>query len=293
MKNVVVTGATGNIGSRVALTLAARQAAGQGGGVIGFVRDPLKAAPLAAAGVTLRQGAFEDDASLRAAFEGADTVVLITAGSTLAEQARAGIEAARAAGVRKIVRVSSLKASVDGPTDATRQDGRVEAWIRERGLAHVILRGHCFMQNILKNVGSIRDEGKIYFGTGDGKIGMIDVRDIADAAVAAVESEAWDGQTLELTGPEAIDFHAVAAAVGRELGRDVTFVPVPPVAAGDTARRFGVDAWTATVLTEYCAAYAAGWGDFTTGEVERLSGHAPRSIADFAREVLVPAVRGG
>ncbi|WP_394840924.1 NAD(P)H-binding protein [Pendulispora brunnea] len=292
MKNIVVTGATGNIGSRVVLELAARNHGQHGnhGNVIAFVRDPLKASPLAAAGAVLRRGTLEDSASLQAGFAGADTVVLITAGATAAEQAKTAIDTACAVGVRKIVRVSSLKASVDGPTDPTRQDGRTENHLRECGLTHVILRGHCFMQNILKGIRSIRDEGKLYFGSGSGKIGMIDARDIADAAVVASIRETWDGGTFELTGPAAIDFETVAAAIASELGRDVGYVPISPEAAGEAARRFGTDAWTASVLTEYCAAYAKGWGDFTTPNLANMTGHAPRSITDFAREVLVPAI---
>lgn len=288
-KNIVVTGATGNIGSRVVLGLAARKREG----VIAFVRDLAKAANLAAAGATLRRGSFEDAASLREGFVGADTVVLITAGAELAEQTKAALDAARAVGVRKLVRISSLKASVDGPTEATRRDGLAEAAIHASGLRSVILRGHCFMQNLFFSVGSIRQEGKIFFGVGDGKIGMIDSRDIADAAIAAATSDTWDGQTLELTGPAAIDYHAVAAAVGRALGREVTYVPVPPTAVGEGARAHGVDDDTAKVLTDYCTAYGQGWGDFTTDAVSRLTGHAQRSIDDFAREVLVPAVRVG
>jgi NAD(P)H dehydrogenase (quinone) len=285
--SIVVTGATGNIGSRVALGLAARHRER----VTAFVRDPDRAANLAAAGAALRRGSFEDPESLRRAFAGADTVVLITAGPRLAEHVDAALEAARASGVRKLVRVSSLKASPDGPTDATRRDGRGEAAIRASGLASVILRGHCFMQNLLHHVGSLRNAGAIYFGVGDGRIGMIDSRDIADAAIAAATSDAWDGQTLELTGPAAIDFHAVAAAIGSELGREVTYIPVPPALAGETARKHGVDADTAQILADFCTAYGQGWGDFTTSHVETLTGRAPRSIADFVREVLAPAVR--
>jgi NAD(P)H dehydrogenase (quinone) len=286
MKTIVVTGATGNIGSRAVLALAARKQEQ----VVAFVRDPYKAAHLAAAGATLRRGSFEERASLEAGLAGADTLVLITAGGRLAEQAEAALAVARAAGVRKIVRISSLKASSDGPTDATRQDGRVEARLRASGLAHVILRGHCFMQNLHGSLGTLRAEGKLYFGVGDGKIGMIDARDIGDAAVAAATSDAWDGQTLELTGPAAIDYDAVAAAIGRELGREIRYVPVAPAAAGEAAHRHGADAWTAQVITDYCTAYASGWGDFTTDAVATLTGHAPRSIADFAREVLAPAL---
>jgi NAD(P)H dehydrogenase (quinone) len=148
------------------------------------------------------------------------------------------------------------------------------------------------MQNLLQSVRTLRDEGKIYFGVGSGKIGLIDSRDIADAAIAAATSETWDGETLELTGPAAIDYFAVASAIGKELGREITYIPVPPAAVGEAARRHGADEWTANATVEFCAAYAKGWGDFATDAVMKVTGHAPRSISDFAREVLVPALRG-
>lgn len=284
-KKIVVTGATGNIGSRVVL-LASERA-----NVTAFVRDPSRAAALVAAGATLREGSFEDSASLRRAFEGADTLVLITAGENLAEQVRAALEAARATGVRKVVRVSSLKADEQGPTAATRRDGLAEGLIRASGLVSVILRGHCFMQNLLHAVATLRHEGKIYFGSGDGKIGFIDARDIADAAVAAALTDTWDGQTLELTGPSSIDYRSVAASIGEVLDRVVTFVPTSPDDVFATARKFGVDEYTANVMRDYCVAYARGWGDFTTESVRALTGHAPRSIEDFTRDVLAPLMR--
>ncbi|MCE9670852.1 NAD(P)H-binding protein [Myxococcus stipitatus] len=288
-RNIVVTGATGNIGGRVARELARQAKAG----ITAFVRDPTRAHALASAGVTLRRGSFEDTASLREAFAGADTVVLITSGATLAAQAQAAFDVARAVGIRKVVRVSSLKADVAGPTDATHQDGRAETALRDSGLTHVILRGHCFMQNLFHNLGSLRAEGRLYAGMGNGRIGMIDSRDIADAAVAAATQDTWDGRTFELTGPAALTYHDVAASLGRELGREITYVPVSPEAAGETALKHGADPWVARVLSEYSAAYTNGWGDFTTPDVSTLTGHAPRSISEFAREVLLPALRAG
>jgi NAD(P)H dehydrogenase (quinone) len=62
---------------------------------------------------------------------------------------------------------------------------------------------------------------------------------------------------------------------------------------GETLRSYGADAWAAKLITDYCTAYSAGFGDFTTDNVQRITGHAPRSIDDFVREVLVPAARGG
>jgi NAD(P)H dehydrogenase (quinone) len=281
---IVVTGATGTIGRRVIAGL--HQGVAR---VVAVTRDASRAGALPP-GVAVATAAFEDPASLERAFAHADTLVLITASNARAEvQAGAALAAARAAGVRKIVRVSALKAAPDGPTDNTRQHGRTEAAIVASGLTHVILRPHVFMQNVLGSLPTILGQGAIYWGSGEGKMGMVDTRDVADAVVVAAASERFDGQTLELTGPASIDYHEVAAAVGRALGREVRFVPVPPEAAGDAMRRFGADDWTVGIVRDYSRAYAAGWGDFTSGAVLRVTGHAPRSIDDFAREVLAPA----
>ena len=110
----------------------------------------------------------------------------------------------------------------------------------------------------------------MYFGAGEARMGMIDTRDVADAAVAAAMSDRFDGETLELTGPDSIDYHAAAAAIGRGLGREVTYVPVPPDAVAQAVRQSGADEWgTAGIIRDYCTAYSKGWGDFTTGEVAR------------------------
>lgn len=286
-KRVIVTGATGTIGKDVV-----RQLSERGADVVAVVRDPAKADALVKSGVKVASATFEDAASLRAAFAGADTVVSITpANARAAEQAAAVLDAARQSGVRRIVRVSALKADPEGPTDNTRQHGRTEAALRASGLTWVILRPHFFMQNLLHSLGGILRDGKLHFGVGDGRMGMIDTRDVADAVVAAVSTSEHDGKTFELTGPASIDHHAVAAAIGRGLGRDVQYVSVSPEAASEAVRAFGADDWTVGLVRDYCTAYSKGFGDFTTDDVQRITGHAPRSIDDFVREVLVPAAR--
>lgn len=285
-KTIVVTGATGTIGSRVVERLAAEQR-----DVVAVVRDPAKAKALEAAGAKLRAATFDDPATLRRAFEGADVVVLITPANIHGrEQAEQSIAAARDAKVRKIVRISALKADPDGPTDNTRQHGHTEAALKSSGLTYVILRPHLFMQNLFGSVGSIKGEGKIYWGTGDGRMGMVDTRDVSDAAAVAATTSDFDGQTLELTGPASIDYHTVAAAVGKALGREVGYVPVPPSAAGQAMKGYGADDWTVGIIVDYCTAYAKNWGDFTTNEVTRITGKPARSIDDFVRELLAPAI---
>lgn len=282
--SVVVTGATGRIGRLVVLRLLERKVS-----AVAFVRDPRKAEGLERAGAKLVQGTLEDETSLREGVAGADTVVLNVAGESLAEQASIAIRAARAAGVRKVVLVSSARASLDGPTESTRLHARADETLRASGLTFVILRPHSFMQNLLASVGSIR-AGKLFSGTGAGKLGFIDVRDIADSLVAAATSESWNGLTLDLTGPESIDYTTVAAVISRTLGREVRYVPVSPEVAGEAVRKATGDAWHARTIEEFAAASSAGFGDFTTDNVAKLTGHAPRSLQDFVRDELIPAL---
>jgi uncharacterized protein YbjT (DUF2867 family) len=283
--SIVVTGATGTIGRRVVEGLIAKKAP-----VIALLRNASKGAPLETIGARIAIGSFDDQASLVKAFTGADTLVLITAANARAdEQTMSAIAAAKTANVRKIVRISALKADPNGPTDNTRQHGRTEAALKASGLEYVILRPHLFLQNLLGSLPTILGEGKVYFGVGDGRMGMVDTRDVSDAAVVAATTDMHDGATLELTGPASIDYHAVASAIGRGLGREVSYVAVPPAAAGEAMRRFGADEWTVGVVRDYCTAYSSGWGDFTTDQVERVTGRAPRSVDDFVRDVLAPA----
>lgn len=285
MKNIVVTGANGTVGRRVVEGLAQ-----QGKRVVAMVRDVEKARGLEALGVGLAVGSFEDGASLERTFAETDTVVLITAANArAAEQTLSAIEAAEKAGVRKIVRISALKAAVDGPTDNTRQHGRSEAALRESGMTYVILRPHFFMQNLAGSLPSVLAQGKLFWGTGDGKLGMVDTRDVSDAAVVAATTDEFDNQTFELTGPASIDYRTVAVAIGRGLGREVEYIAITPDALGEAIRGYGADEWTVGIIRDYATAYAKGFGDFTTDAVAKITGHAPRSIDAFVREVLTAA----
>jgi uncharacterized protein YbjT (DUF2867 family) len=283
--DVLVTGGTGKVGSQALKSLLANKTLK----VRALVRSPAKSQWIADLGGELAQGDLDDSAALTRAMQGVHTLALITpAGPHAAEQAGRVIAIAKGAGVQKIVRLSAIKASEDGPTDNTRQHGLTERLIRESGMLHVFLRPNYFMQNLLGSLGSIAGEGKLYAGIGDAGVALIDARDVGDALAAAVASPRFDGLALELSGPKSIGHEAVAAEIGKALGRPVSYVAVPPEAAGEAVRAFGVDDWTVKVIVDYSRAYSKGFGDFVTDSVQSLTGHAPRDIGTFAREVMAP-----
>jgi uncharacterized protein YbjT (DUF2867 family) len=287
MKRILVTGATGTVGNMLVRRLIARGDVD----VRAFVRNPDKAAPLREAGADLALGTFEDLDSVRAAASNVDTLVLITpSGPDAATQARAVLAASWEAGVRKVVRQSVLRAAPEGPTDNVRQHAQIENDILASGQTYTILRPHYFMQNILSSSQNVAGDGKIYYGMGEGRLGMIDARDVAKCAAVCAVSERFDNRILTLTGPESLSFYDVAGALTEILNRTITYVPVSLEQVEQFMRVRGVGAWRARVVRDYAQAYSDGWGDFVTGDVERITGHEPRTFEEFAREILVPSL---
>lgn len=288
-KKILVTGATGSIGSLVVPKLAQL-----GGEVRVLVRDAAKAKSkgLDAAGAEICVGDFDKPETVTAAMKGVDTVVLVTAaGPTAVKQATAAIDCAKAAGVRKIVRISVVMPDERRPTDNVRQHSEADAKLQASGLAFTILRPHFFMQNLFMSAGTIGQEGKMYWGMGDGKMSMIDVRDIADVAAKVAIDDEHDNAIYQLTGPATLTFREAAKEISDALGKAVDYVPIPPEAVEDSLRKMGMGDWFAEVMRDYSKAYASGWGDFLSGDVEKVLGRKPRSFREFVREVLAPALR--
>jgi len=289
VKRVLVTGATGKIGS----LLIPRLAVHPGIAVRALVRNADKAAALASVGAELAIGTLENPEILRRATQGVDTVLLITAASPqAADQADAVLAAAKEAGVRKIVRISVLNASRGGPAEVIRQHGYTDARIWSSGLVYTILRPPFFMQNLRFLAGeSIAKEGRLYFGTADGRLALIDLRDVVDCAEESVVSDVYSNKTFTLTGPESISFHDIAERLTNLLGRPIRYIPVQPEAVGESLRAMGHTDWYARVMRDLCRAYSEGWGDVLTGDVAHITGRHPRSFDVFAREVLLPTLK--
>ncbi len=285
--HILITGATGKTAALVAAQLREK-----GVRVRALVRDPKKAASLESLGVELAVGDFETPATLESALDGITSVFLVTPPHPDA----AGMVDRFLAVAKKspfhprIVRLSAIKASEDGPTDNTRSHGRTDRAIQDSGLPYVILRPNYFMQNLFGSAESIMTSGMMFQGTADGKLGFIDVRDVADAAAAVLLDPQWDRGIYELTGTESLSYADVARLLGQALGREVKYIPVSPEQVRSTILERGWGDWAAALMADYSAAYAKGWGDFTTTFVDKLSGHPARSYASFLREAFVPAV---
>ena len=283
---IVVTGATGNAGSEVVRALLAR-----GLGVRAFVRDPGKARRALGEDVELAAGDFADPGSVRAALEGAGTLLL-----SCADDPRrvgwetAAIDAAVAAGVRRVVKLSAMAAGPGSPVAFWDWHGQVEQHLRASGAGWVILRANWYMSNVLAAAPGVAAEGRLYAPAGDARIAMIDPRDVGAAAAAVLSrpcheaSPGHEGQTYLLTGPRAITYAEVAAGLSAATGSTVEFVDVP----GDAARAGmigdGMPAFAAGQIVAMFARLRQGAAAQVSPAVETLTGSAARDFASFATD---------
>ncbi|MFD1932501.1 NAD(P)H-binding protein [Nonomuraea mangrovi] len=272
---ILVTGATGTIGSEVLRLLTAK-----GEPVRAMTRDPSK---LSAYGVA---GDFADPASLDRALDGADTVLALTAfGRALADHDLALVEAAGRAGTKKIVKISAFG------TGETADEKDVRSWhhhgeqaVRESGMAWTILRPAGFASNALMWAHAVRAGEPIPNMTGRGGQGVVDPRDVARVAVEALTASAHEGRTYELTGPEVISVPEQAEQLGRVLGRRVETVEVPLEAAKDGMLASGADPFFVEVAMTGFAFVAAGGASRLSGDVAAVLGRPPLSFADWVRD---------
>jgi len=286
-ETVLVSGATGNIGTYLIPLLASQT----GFVVKAMTRHPDKHRDNFAKSVQLVTGCFEEDSTLRSAMEGVDTVVMIAPpGPDCVRQNEAVIGAAKRSGVKKIVRISAIKAAEDGRTENTRLHGQCDALLQNSGMTYTILRPNYFMQNIFMSLDSLKADNCFYAGMGDGKLAMIDVRDVAESALTAATSDKFDGKILEISGPASINFNEVAEVLCDVAGRHISYVPVSPEDVKASLLQMGLGEWMANLLKEYSEAYGDGWGDLVTDNVERLTGHPARSFREFAADCVAPAL---
>ena len=124
----------------------------------------------------------------------------------------------------------------------------------------------------------------MYWAMNDGKLGMIDVRDIADAAFAVITGEGHEGKSYILTGPEAISFNDIANIFSKILDKEVNYVNVPGEASIQAMVGMGVPEWIAEGYAELSEGFSANFANSTTKNVEILTGHPARSFEEFAND---------
>jgi uncharacterized protein YbjT (DUF2867 family) len=224
--------------------------------------------------------------SLPPALEGAEVVFLVSPAEPDLAQTHGHIfDAAREAGVRRIVRVSALGADPSSPSRLLRWHGETEKRLEAWGPGWTHLRPHFFMQNFLTFHGeSIRSQGAFYMPLGKARISPIDTRDLAEVAVRALRDEAHVGKAWDLAGPEVLSMEEAARILAAETRCPVQFVDVSPEAARAGMLHAGVAEWLADGLLELYGAWRGGSGAVMTTALLEILGNPGRTFSRFARD---------
>jgi uncharacterized protein YbjT (DUF2867 family) len=269
-----VTGATGEIGRRVAARLAARGIAPRL-----VVRDPSRLARLPDAEV-VQIIDYGDPVSMRRALAGLRTLLLVSAkeAANRVQQHLSAIDAALAAGVERIVYLSFMSAAPQATFTFARDHFRTEERIRSAGVAFSFLRPSLYVDKVPLWVGS---DGVIRGPAGDGRVTWVARDNIADVAAAVLTGRDYDGRTYDVSGPEALTLTETAEQLSRVVGRQITYQLETLEEARESRRPTGAPAFTIEGWVTSYAAIATGEMGIVSDSVARLAGHDPQSLPDF------------
>jgi uncharacterized protein YbjT (DUF2867 family) len=272
---ILVTGATGNVGTHLVPQLLA---AGQQVRVL--VRDPAKVEHLGPE-VERAQGDLDKADTLPAAMAGVRAVYLISDTS----QVENVVAAAKQAGVAHIVRQSTIEAGATPPLGPGRWHREAELLIERSGLAWTHLRPTMMMVNTIQWwAGSIAAQGTVFFPGGDGRVSPVDPRDIAAVASAVLIQPAHAGHAYDVTGPQLLTIGEMVATLSRVLDKPIRYVDVPEAVAGEWMTKAGMSPILAAALVETLGSLRSNRFAYVADTVERLTDHAGRTYEAWCRE---------
>jgi NAD(P)H dehydrogenase (quinone) len=281
---VAVIGATGTVGPCAVSSLLAR-----GAGVRVLARDADRAKQVLEPGAEIRSVDIGDHDQVIAACDGADSVLLLTSHAhDMADLQLRIIRALRRTGV-KIVKISGTSSAVnpDGPY-ALRQHWEVETILQGSGQPFVTLRPNAFMQTLIGTImlPAVKASGAVPNAIAGAGISFIDARDIGECAAITLTTDAWDGQTLVLTGPRAVTYADIAATIEQLTGQRVAVNEITPADVRNMMLGRGTPLWEAEHFEEMYEMFRRGESEFISADVERLTGHPPRTVEAYLAETL-------
>lgn len=245
---IAMTGATGQLGQLVVENLLNTFPANQ---IVAIVRNPAKAQTLSDKGLVVRQGDYNDEASLTRALQGVDKLLLIS-GSEVGQRAaqhRNAINAAKAAGVKFIAYTSLLHAD-KSPLGLHVEHVATEKMLAESGIPHALLRNGWYTENYLASAPPAIEHGVFIGAAGDGKIASASRADYAAAAAQVMRNEGHAGKVYELAGDKAWTLSELAAELSKQSGKPVSYQNLSEADFAAALKGVGLPAGLADMLAD-------------------------------------------
>lgn len=293
MSKIVITGASGQYGQAATEKLVAQ---GRGGDLILISRSPDKLSQWVDQGCDVRYGDFDKPETLASAVRGAEKMLLISGTRVGARvvQHKAAIDAAAAAGVRHIAYTSFVNVSVDNPAIVAVDHRETEALIMASGMAWTMLRDAHYADSMILNAGpGFIASGLWQTSTDGGREAMVWRDDCVNCAVAVLTTPGHENMAYPITGPNRESFADVVALLNEIVGCNVRLVETDDAGMYDMFDAMGIPRepvddltvagipWNSDDMVSFERAIREGCLDVQTNDVERLTGHPARSVADL------------
>jgi NAD(P)H dehydrogenase (quinone) len=293
MSKILITGATGKLGSAVVNELVEKQGPAN---VSVLVRDPSKAAALKEKGVELVQGDYNDYQSLVKAFQGVDKLYFVSS-SEIANRSQHHenvVKAATEAKVGHIIYTSFQRKTDDDSSPVAFVAAAhvlAENLIKESGLKFTLMK-HALYADILPMFmgDQVLNSGVIFLPAGDGKASYTSRGDMASAGVAVLTSEGHDNKTYEISVDKSYSLTDIAAILTELSGKPVNYAAPDAETFTAALTQAGVPAQGILFPVSFCTAINQGEFDFPNTTLEKLIGRKPESIKDFLKKVYVPGL---
>ncbi|MDP3347084.1 MAG: SDR family oxidoreductase, partial [Hydrogenophaga sp.] len=276
--------ATGQLGRLVIQNLQKTVPASQ---IVAAVRSPEKAADLAALGVQVRQADYAQSATLDAAFQGVDKLLLISSSEVgqRAPQHAAVIAAAQKAGVKLLAYTSLLRAD-SSPLGLAAEHKETEAMLRASGLPHVLLRNGWYTENYTGSVPAALQYGAVMGSAKDGRIASAARADYAAAAAAVLTKEGQAGQVYELAGDTAYTLAELAAEIAKQSGKPVVYNDLPQAAYAAALVQVGLPEGFAALLADSDVGASKGALFDDSHQLSQLIGRPTTPLAEVVKTAL-------
>lgn len=276
---ILVTGASGTIGSATVAALKAK-----GAKFKAALRSLDKARAL---GVEAVEFDWSRQATYAPALAGIEAAFILQPTSeTQVQETAAFAAAAKAAGVQRVVRLSVIGADAEPGIMLGRQHRDADKALAASGLAHTLLRPTFFMQNFVEFYGVSKAEGgTVYLPNGDGPVAWIDARDIGAVAAEALTDGKHSGRIYELTGGQALTTGEATQTLAAALGKPVSYVAVNEEQARQGMSQQGMPAWLVSGFLELSMIIRNGWAATVSHDVNNVLGRAPRTFASYAADL--------
>jgi uncharacterized protein YbjT (DUF2867 family) len=273
---ILVLGATGTVGAETIKSLKAR-----GISVTAASRDAQKAE--AQLGVPAVAWDFEQPELCEQIMQGVETLFLLSPPGIdkELEYGLQTVKAAKAAGIRKVVKLSAIGVQ-DQPDSPHRQ---VELAVEKAGFQWTFLRPSFFMQNCNESfLPSVKHDGGLFLPAGEGRTGFVDARDVGAVAAETLTTDTFVGQGLTLTGSEALTYSEVASILGQSIGKTVRYVDIPPEQFKKALLAAGVPERYCDVMNMLYGFVKAGYLATVTDDLTKILKRPPITFAQYARD---------